>query len=651
MSEESRLDPFPPSELGRIFSEAIPALRPAIDAYATGDRQKGRELLLVYYRTLGNSSEGRVESPREANDHYAPLPIMEKARDLSHHIFDMGFDQTPVAMGSHIDWSSNPVNDAEWAARLHRFDWYEHLLEAYEASADDSHISTLMELTDDWILNNPIYTPHVARILPWLDIQVGVRSERLAAAFPRFITSRKITPEFLERFLASVCDHGKKTSLYPRLAGHNKTIIEACGLIRLSVAFPEFRDSELWLSRGMEILESAVDDQVNEEGIHNEWTPSYHLGLAGLISRTVAIIRNAGRKPTQTLVKKNELMYRYVLALSSPVGTLPMFGDTKRIELKHTFRQASALFDDPSFTAVADGQSINYPPFRSRSFPISGMYIMRSGWDPDSIYLALHCSPPSKGTHNQRDNGTFEIYGFGACLTPDSGSYSYPNTPHADERDWFRRTAAHQTLTINGINSADNPIHRLWVTDDSFDALVIDNRSYRDVIHRRTIFFIEHRYFVFIDEAIHTDDAISKDGDQIIELHFQFAPGPTVVRGEHHFAYTEFPNGANLLVWQPAEDPVTLVEEPGQVSYRLNEKFERKAIAFRHESAAPARFLTVIVPFRNSRIPDVEGEIRQTDDESGIAIGADRFEADITVDGKTWRIKRDVDSGSASCTR
>ena len=647
--KENRLNPLPAAELGAQLTGAIPALRPIVESYQAGSRAQARGSLLSYFQNRKHP----LHRERDESVSVDVDGIVKKAHGLATHSFDMGFTQPPHDMGPDIDWTSNPAGDNEWAARLHRFDWYDHLLSAYEYTGDEKHIRTLVALTEDWIAKNPVYTPHVSGILPWLDIQVGVRSQVLAEALPRFIGATSLTPKFLEIFLASVFDNGQKTALYPRLAGHNKTIIEAAGLIALAVAFPEFSSSPKWLDSGIEILESAVDEEVGDEGIHNEWTPSYHLGLAALISRTLKMISTGGREASPTLKRKNELMFRYVLALSSPLRTLPMFGDTKKIDLAPAFVQSTELFGDPVFRAVGEEQSQDYPDYLSRSFPASGMYVMRSGWDRDAVHLALHCSPPSRGTHNQPDNGTFELHAYGTCLTPDSGSYAYPNTPHADEREWFRRTAVHQTLTLGGKDSTSAPVHRIWTTLESCDVLVVDNQSYPELLHRRTVFFVERRFFVLVDEGIYTK---APKGDDAVELHFQFAPGPVKVEPLAGRAYSNFPHGSNLLIWQPSSPTVDLAEEPGQVSYRLNEKKPRTAIAYRHRSEGSALFSTVLVPYRGNAPPRVTASPILEDGSSGShdshgEVGVSALKISVSLNETTWRLTRDLDSGSASCTR
>ena len=108
---------------------------------------------------------------------------------------------------------------------------------------------------------------------------------------------------------------------------------------------------------------------------------------------------------------------------------------------------------------------------------------------------------------------------------------------------------------------------------------------------------------------------------------------------------TNYPNGANLLIWQPTEHPVDLLEEPGQISYRLNHKTVRPAFTFRHRGSAPARYLTLLVPFRGSVPPDVTGAV-----EDAPVVGASRLSLKVSVGGENRLLVRDLDARTASCT-
>src|SRR6185295_18230461 len=102
---------------------------------------------------------------------------------------------------------------------------------------------------------------------------------------------------------------------------------------------------------------------------------------------------------------------------------------------------------------------------------------------------------------------------FGEPYLVDPGTYCY--TANARWRNYFRSTAAHSTVTVDGLSQAipagpfawqKRPRARLrrWISTDSFDLADADHDAYHrlpdPVTHRRRVFFAKPRYWVVVDE-------------------------------------------------------------------------------------------------------------------------------------------------------
>ena len=338
-------------------------------------------------------------------------------------------------------------------------------------------------------------------------------------------------------------------------------------------------------------------------------------------------------------------MYEFLFGFSTPELGMPMFGDTRRElaeEVSRTERmvyqflmEGSQSFDEKKYAALAELDIAHLPVQTSYAWPQAGLYAMRNEWGPDQIFFPLHDSPPAISGHDQEDNGTFELYAFGRWLMNDTGYFTYGN--NAKARAWHRKTSSHQTLTVDGENSRTLGTHRLWVSEEQFDALCADNAAYEGLTHRRTVWFVDRRFFVLLDEAI-------GDAQGILDLHYQFAPGPVALDVERNRAYTLF-DDANALVSLVAPSGALLQGEEGWFGWSYNKRTPRVALRFRlPDGGAPACALTVIVPYRGTGVPDVEASIAE-----GFVVGGDRAEATARVDGARWQIGRDLSSGKAWC--
>jgi heparan-sulfate lyase len=210
----------------------------------------------------------------------------------------------------------------------------------------------------------------------------------------------------------------------------------------------------------------------------------------------------------------------------------------------------------------------------------------------------LKCGPDGGG-HSQPDNGTFDLYAGGRNLMPDAGSYIYSGD--TEGRAWFRQTKVHQTLTLNGHNAQYAPKLLLWQPGENLDILVVENQSYEHLAHRRSVFFIDKKYFVVVDEAIG-----AATGD--IDIHFQLAPGDVVSNLDSFSFHSNFQQGWNVHVQTLAQPGLEMREEEGWVSFQYTKKEPRPAFCYRQMKASENEklyFITLVVPFENE-LPDIE---------------------------------------------
>jgi len=186
---------------------------------------------------------------------------------------------------------------------------------------------------------------------------------------------------------------------------------------------------------------------------------------------------------------------------------------------------------------------------------------------------------------------------------PDAGSYIYSGDPEG--RNWFRQTKIHQTLTLNGENSRYEPELSLWKPGKDLDILVVENKSYPELNHRRSVFFVDKKYFIIVDDAIG-----KATGD--IDLHFQLAPGKAVYNYRNFSVSSGHPEGWNVLVRTLDQKGMKLVEEKGWVSFRYTIKEPRPAFCYnlkKETKDQTVRFITVITPCSGSQ-PEIKVDVK-----------------------------------------
>jgi len=621
--------------------------RPGLEAvrakHEAGDRPGALQALLSYYRA-------KYPVPKKAEK---PVGSVHKEADqVVNHVFQWG-PYEAADYGQDINWEWDPRGDIEWVAAVYRFYWARPLTRAYRATRHEKYAKAFVELTSDWIAKHPLekrgkthYVYKRWRGFAWLEIQTGIRIRLISEAFPVMIHAKAFTPEFLGVLLASVYDHQLKTERFPRKSAHNKALMEQHGFAATASTFAEFKEARHWVELALTRSRENFLAQVTTDGVQREWSFGYHLCVLRDATGVMRVAESMGVAVPDDYRSRLRKMNDYVFSIATPDLGGPMFGDASRPLVGDMARsrwplyklllEASDQWDDPKYAARARLDRKLLPKPTSHAFPEAGIYAMRNDWGPDQIYFALHCSPPALSGHDQADNGTFELYAYGRWLMPDTGFFTYGHDPQG--RAWHRQTRVHQTLTLDGKTTRIAGRQLLWQTSPELDVLAVENASYKGLVHRRTVWFVDkpQGFFVLLDEAI-------GDAQGTLELHFQFAPGEVNIDPERHRATTAF-DDANVLVWTDPKGPVTMHEEEGWFGWSYGHRKPRKAFCYRHAASAPATFLTVICPYRGTECPEVLATLAEE-----TKVGANRVELQATAFGKTWRLGRDLATGKAWC--
>jgi heparan-sulfate lyase len=570
-----------------------------VKANAQNPEQAARELLAYYRKRATVKHPVDRQHKAKARGTLATEKDLQVANDALQHILVGQPAYSPQFCGADINWATNPFPDKEWIWQLNRMSFWDALGKAYWHTGDEKYASEWASQLLDWTRDNPRDAAHA---YAWRSIEAGIRGYRWTGLFQYFIDSPAFTPEVLVAFLNSGYDHS--AFLMTRYSkGSNWALMEAEGMAHIAFTFPEFKDANAWRGEAIGRLNKEITNQVYPDGHQRELAFGYHMGCIGWFMRTYQLAHLNGQKDAfpDSYIRRIEKMCEVPMKLAFPDGSTPQFGDSwsgAPGQYYQQLREWAGLFNRPDFLYVAtEGREGTLPDSTAFAFPSSGLYSMRSSWDNDAISLVLKCGPDGGG-HCQPDNGTFELYAGGRHLMPDAGSYIYSGDP--ENRAWFRQTNVHQTLTLDGANSAYAPRLLRWEPGPKQDLLIVENQSYPDLRHRRTVLFVDKKYFVIVDEA---------DGSAIgeVDIHFQLAPGEVAFMKDRYAVRSDFREGWNVLVQTLPQPGINLNEEAGQVSFVYTKKEPRPAFRYRVNKTASdqkVRFVTVVVPYKDT-VPTV----------------------------------------------
>lgn len=554
--------------------------------------------LINYYKTRTT-----VHHPANQENENISAKDLKWANDALQHIFVGQSAYPSYFCGDNIDWGSRPVPDNEWVWQLNRMYFWDAMAKVYRETKDEKYAREWCYQLLDWTAKNPRDDSHK---YAWRSIEAGIRGYRWTGLFQHFIQSPNFTPEVLVAFLNSCYDHAEFLMTVYR-TGSNWGLMEAEGMAFIAITFPEFANAEKWKTEAFRRLNNEINNQVYSDGHQRELAIGYHLGCIGWFYRTyeLAKLNKLEKAFPASYLKTIEKMCEVPMKIGMPDGTNVQFGDAwvgTPGQHDEKFMEWAEMFNRSDFLFLGSGGIKGHKPDQTAfSLPESGLYSMRSGWDSSAICLVLKCGPDGGG-HCQPDNGTFDVYAGDRNLMPDAGSYIYSGDP--ENRAWFRQTKVHKTLTLNGEDTKYAPKLLKWQPGNDLDILVVENKSYENLTHRRSVFFVEKRYFIVVDET-----AGSGTGD--VEIHFQLAPGDAFFDYENSSVCTTFDKGWNVMVQTLKQQDLQMKEEEGQVSFVYTKKEPRPAFCFglKKESAEDQkRFVTLIIPYEKNK-PDIKVEV------------------------------------------
>ncbi len=180
-----------------------------------------------------------------------------------------------------------------------------------------------------------------------------------------------------------------------------------------------FGSAEL-LESGSGLLARELPEQVLADGGHYERSPVYHL----IVLRDLLEIEAAlpGLVPANVIAR----MQRFAAGLARPDGQ-------------------PALFNDGTLDLAP---RLDLPPPREglSLFPETGYAVLRR----EGIWLAFDCGPPAPAylpAHAHADALSFQLWLDGKPVVVDPGMPTYET---GLQRDWFRGTRAHSTVSVDG---------------------------------------------------------------------------------------------------------------------------------------------------------------------------------------------------------
>ena len=576
--------------------------------------QPGRNGLKAAPATAGKffftASElpGRIALLRDRLPGRAAAIVAEADQALEHRFRLLGYHD--LDYGRDIDWHLDAVHDK----RAPLIPWYRIDFLDFEQVGDHkvtwelSRHQHLVTLAKAWLLTgNSAYTNEIfAQWHSWQranpyplgahwasSLELAFRSLSWIWVHQLLSECPAVPAQFHNDLLPSLSLHGRHIERYlsTYFSPNTHLLGEAVALFFIGTLYPQISSAGRWAENGWRIIQEEAIRQVRPDGVYFEQSLYYHVYALDffLHARLLASCNGIEVSPEYDDILRRMLS---VVQSLSAAGPPDGFGDDDGGRLFDSSRNraeymtdplaiGSALFANDNFHAPLSEEAIwlfgdkampkthAQSALNSHAFPDGGLYIIQSD-QPARQQIVVDAGPQGTGRsgHGHADALSVKLTVAGQRLLVDAGSYYYIG-PGSD-RDLFRGTRAHNTLTVDGLDQAqaEGPFAwgslpdvkvDSWITGAHFTLFAGSHSGYErlphPVRHHRFVFHLHGSFCVIRDVA-------EGDGQHLLETSWHFAPDIAVSeRGRGFLACpSTIPSGSSDLaffpiVFFPIDDP------------------------------------------------------------------------------------------------
>ncbi len=396
----------------------------------------------------------------------SPGKVIAGADRLMNGVISFGGNEVDIGPPGTVNWNhpfardeAVPFDEVPAMVGISRFNI---LIQAYQLTRNEVYLRRWAEYIDDWAMHSTyadgvhpcvVPTNFGNPLLPTLKLLVLIAGLEPAE---RDIVPAATVARLLNR---TIRDHSLQPLMYIRSNCHNWTpdtavYMEAAMLLDEFKAAPMyFRESRRRCVEDIAVTQHLRDGSETQQDVW--YNPSFlrtKEAIRFIDARAVVPLRD--ERPWIREVRLNDQWKRqiyehlgerlqYLMRLVTPqqVAPIPFRADTRGAGISVSdgnYLRNPAFFDRPEtralMAAFSDPDSGIRPSYTSEWFPYGGYNIVRDGWERDSGYGAMFCSPKPGaygGRRSRSNNNTFGLNAWGEDLVVDAEGGKYNERPSA----------------------------------------------------------------------------------------------------------------------------------------------------------------------------------------------------------------------------
>ena len=387
----------------------------------------------IYYRIVKRFSHPKpnevVGKLTQCSGSWVCHPLYEQKLFASNHVRFLNQDG---AVNNRFDWN-NEEHTKLWLYNLHYFD-------DLNADGFDTRKQQQINLINQWIDENPAPLGN-----GWEPYPASLRIVNWVKAFLSGITPDQARLNSLAKQADFLSQDLERHILGNHLFVNAKAII-------FSGTYLEGTDADSWLQTGLDIYTKELDEQVLPDGGNFELTPMYHVLMLVDLLDLINLWATFPNKVNAIVVEKTKhvatKMIDWLKIMSHNDGEISFFNDTAfGIAPKSSvvFEYATKLGIYSSLTDPVISENLTLFNLKN-----SGYVVVKS--DEYSLISDLaQVGPSYQPGHAHADTLSYEFSLGKQRIFVNSGISEYGLS---EERLRQRRTAAHNTVVVNDLDSS-----------------------------------------------------------------------------------------------------------------------------------------------------------------------------------------------------
>jgi hypothetical protein len=391
-------------------------------------------------------------------------------------------------------------------------------------------------------------------------------------------------------------------------------------LAMLSILFKDFKDSDQWYERSMNILEQHMTKEINKDGFQFERTVHYHMSDIDTYYYVYQLAKNSNIKVNDFWESKLKSLFVTLTKIGFPDKSSPVFSDdtnqpwAEKNDISGALTLGYLLFSGPEmgyftnnfvesdmYWYLSDNQlkmlnnvQTKVPEFKSVVFPDTGYFIMREGWKKNDMMMAISNGlDPDKPDHQHGDMLGIQAMANGQVILP-----NYQVRYSLKDFEFFKNSMVKNVALVDNelqgkvyggnqggsgfgkFKKLPNPKNIAWNTNDDLDVYIGSHDGFENigVEYSRQVIHLRGDLWIVKDNFKAKETHTYK---QVWQGHYSLEKAPNLLR-------SSFSDGSGSDIYQLiATDSVATSGKNGK-EWSVVSKNKKTDYSF----------ITAIVPFR-----------------------------------------------------